>query len=219
MDRIGAEAVDRITTDGRSPRCCASPPTEVVPRLAGTTDEIDHDPARAGRRLHPGRAVAARRCAAWSTCCPPAATSTPSTPRRCRPGWPGRPVRRWPIRCWSATGPTRRLARIGRAVGVGHLGDAHLRRRHRRGACAAGCPAGLGRGVPPGDRPGADPAGRAGPAAHRRHRPDLRASSATPSRTWSRCSTTPCALVAGLDEADRAQLRPRPRPGRPRRAR
>ena len=48
----------------------------------------------------------------------------------------------------------RPLAAIGRAVGVGHLGDAHRGRRHRRSACAAGCPAGLGRRVATGGEPG-----------------------------------------------------------------
>ncbi len=38
----------------------------------------------------------------------------------------------------------RRLAALGRPVGVGHLGDAHLRRRHRRGARAARRAPGLG---------------------------------------------------------------------------
>ena len=42
-----------------------------------------------------------RRSAAWSTCCPPAATSTPSTPRPSRRGWPTRPARPWPSRCCS----------------------------------------------------------------------------------------------------------------------
>ena len=40
--------------------------------------------------------------------------------------------------------------------------------------------------------PRADPAGRTRQAAHRRDRAHLRASSATRSRTWSRCSTTRC---------------------------
>ena len=46
--------------------------------------EIDADPAGTRRPVHrrPGRR--AHRCAASSTCCRPAATSTPSTPRRCR---------------------------------------------------------------------------------------------------------------------------------------
>ena len=52
------------------------------------------------------RAPPARRCADWSTCCPPGATSTPSTPRRCRRGWPGKPVWRWRIRCLRATATT-----------------------------------------------------------------------------------------------------------------
>ena len=67
----------------------------------------------------------------------------------------------------------RRLAAVGRPVGVGHLGDADRRRRYRRSACAAGCPAGLGRRVAAGGRPRTDHARRARPAAHRRHRAHL----------------------------------------------
>ena len=77
---------------------------EVVPRLDATADEIDRaccTPSTAGSS-RPGRP--ARRCAGWSTCCRPAATSTPSTRRPCRRGWPGRPARRWPSRWSSATG-------------------------------------------------------------------------------------------------------------------
>ena len=59
-------------------------------------------------------------------------------------------------------------------VGVGHLRDAHLRRRHRRGAGAARRPAGVGRGVAPGQRARAGAAGRAGPPADRRDRADQR---------------------------------------------
>ncbi len=112
----------------------------------------------------------------------------------------------------------RRLAAVGRAVGVGHLGDAHRRRRHRRSACAAGCPADVGRGVAAGGRPGADRRRRAGPARGSTSPCASPGSSATRSRTWSPCSTTRCALVAGLDEPAESQLRPRPRAGRPRRA-
>ena len=36
----------------------------------------------------------------------PAATSTPSTRRRSRPGWPGTSAGRWPTRCWPGTAPT-----------------------------------------------------------------------------------------------------------------
>ena len=86
--------------------CCGSRPPRWCRGWRGTADEIDRGAARAGRRLRAGRAVRARRCAAWSTCCRPAATSTRSTPRRSRRGWPGRPGRRWPTRCSSATAPT-----------------------------------------------------------------------------------------------------------------
>ena len=76
----------------------------------------------------------------------------------------------------------RRLAALGRAVGVGHLGDADLRRRHRRGARAARRAAGVGRRVAPGDRPRGDRArpNWAGPASTSRC--GSPASSATPSR-------------------------------------
>ena len=64
-------------------------------------------PARAGRRLRPGRALGLPAPRAWSTCCRPGATSTPSTPRPSRRGWRTRPVRRWPSRWSSATSTTR----------------------------------------------------------------------------------------------------------------
>ena len=149
--------------------------------------------ARARRRVHRRRARRVRRCAGWSTCCRPGATSTPSIPRRCRRGWPGKPVWRWRIRCWTRyRDRLRRLAAIGRAVGVGYLGDAHLRRRHRRSARAARRPPGVGRRVAAGGRtwrrsrwPSWAVRASTSPCASP-------ASSATRSRTSSRCSTTPC---------------------------
>ena len=42
---------------------------------------------------------------------------------------------------------SRRVAAFGRPVRVGHVRDAHLRRRHRGGLRAARCAAGVGRGV------------------------------------------------------------------------
>ena len=72
--------------------------TEVVPRLRRTGDEIDavlH--ALDGGYVPAGPSGSPLR--AWSTCCRPAATSTPSTRRRSRPGWPTRPGRRWRTRC------------------------------------------------------------------------------------------------------------------------
>ena len=68
-------------------RGCAAPPVRSTRSCARWT--AGSSPP--GRRAH--------RCAAWSTCCPPVATSTPSTPRRCRPGWRGKPVWPWRIRC------------------------------------------------------------------------------------------------------------------------
>ena len=68
----------------------------------------------------------------------------------------------------------RTVAAIGRAFGVGHLGDAHRRRRHRRSPCAAGCSTRVGRRVAAGGGPRADSARRTRPAAHRRHGSDLR---------------------------------------------
>ena len=166
---------DRRTARRSASRMLRFAATEVVPRLAGTTDELDHGAARPGRRLRrrPGRR--ARRCAGWSTCCRPAATSTPSTRRRCRPGWPGRPVRRWPIRCSSATAPT--PASYPQSVGLSVWGTSAMR---TSGDDIAEVLALLG------VRPvwdeasrrviGLEPiaAGRAGPAAHRRHGADLR---------------------------------------------
>ena len=116
----GARAGDRAAGNGlgarrpstgspttpTSPPCCASRPTEVVPRLRQhrlrdrprSCGRSTADSSRRGRR--------ARRCAAWSTCCPPDATSTRSTPRRCRPDSPGKPVWPWQIRCSSGTART-----------------------------------------------------------------------------------------------------------------
>ena len=78
----------------------------------------------------------------------------------------------------------RRVAGLGRAVGLGHRRHAHRRRRRRRGAGPARGPAGLGRGQPPGHRPG----GRsrwpssAGPGST--WSCGSAGSSATRSRTW-----------------------------------
>ena len=81
--------------------------------------------ARARRRLHrrPGRR--ARRCAAWSTCCRPAATSTPSTRARSRRGWRGRPGRRWPSR--SSRSTSTRPATIPQSVGLSVWGTSAMR--------------------------------------------------------------------------------------------
>ncbi len=59
-------------------------------------------------------------------------------------------------------------------VGLGHVGDADLGRRHRRGAGPARGAPGMGRGLPPGRRAGGGEPRRTGPAADRRHGADLR---------------------------------------------
>ncbi len=127
----------------RAPRWCPAwpaPPTRSTARAA-----------RARRRLRarPGRA--ARRCAGWSTCCRPAATSTPSTRGRCpsRLAWEtGQAMADSLLERYRAD--TGECPRVGRPLGLGHRGDAHLRRRHRRGARPARRPPGLGRGLAPG---------------------------------------------------------------------
>ena len=146
----------------RSSRGCAGPatrsPTPCTPSTAASS--------------RPDRA--ARRSAGWSTCCPPAATSTPSTRRRSRPGWrtrTGQAMAESLLR--RHLDETGAVPAVGRPVGLGHLGHADQRRRHRRGAGPARCRpvwddasrrvTGLGRSP-----------GRAGPAPDRRHRPDLR---------------------------------------------
>ena len=93
------------TTTPRCSGCCASPPSRwcrgCVVRRTSSTPCCTRSTAGSCR---PGRR--ARRCAGWSTCCRPVATSTPSTRARCRRGWPGRPGRRWPRPCCSATSTT-----------------------------------------------------------------------------------------------------------------
>ncbi len=150
-------------------------------------------PARPRRRLRPGRARRAPRCAGWSTCCRPGATSTPSTraPCRRRLAWQtgvgdGRLAAPAPPR------RHRRLPDLGRPLGVGHLRDAHLRRRRRRGARAARRAPRLGRGLAPGLATCRSSRSRSWAARASTSRCGSPASSATPSRTSWRCSTTPC---------------------------
>ena len=96
-------AVDRLTDDAEaSPRCSGSPPPRWCrgfpapqPRSTRCCARWTAGSSRPGRPGH--------RCAGWSTCCPPDATSTPSTPKRCRRSWRGKPVWRWRIHCWPAT--------------------------------------------------------------------------------------------------------------------
>ena len=100
--------------DPQVQRVLAFAATQVVPRLARTTDELDavlHALDGGFVPAGPSGLAAAR---AWSTCCRPAATSTPSTRARCRRGWPGRPARRWPSR-WSSATSTRPAATPSRS--------------------------------------------------------------------------------------------------------
>ena len=152
------------------------------PALDRTPDEISAVLAALdGRWVPPGRA--GPRPGAWPTCCRPGATSTPSTPRRCPAGWPGRSGQGLADRLLD-----RHLAEEGRyprSGGAGRLGDrghAHRRRRRGRGPGPAGRPPGLAGGVGAGDRAGADPGRGAGPAPGRRGRCASPASSGTPFR-------------------------------------
>ena len=214
-----AEAVD---TTHRRPRrrraSCGSPPPRWCRGWQARPAEIDQILRALGRPVHRGRAVGltAARPGQRAAHRPqlllgrPQGGAVPAgVGNRCGDGG-------------FAAGPLPRrlrpLAAVGRAVGVGHLGDAHLGRRHRRSACAAGCPAGLGRRVAAGRRPGADPAGRTRQAAHRRDRAHLRL---LPRRLPARGhhARRRGATRRGPRRARRRQLRPRPRAGRPRRAR
>ena len=165
----------------------------------------------------PGRR--ARRCAAWSTCCPPAATSTPSTRRPCRPGWPGDTGQ-----AMADSLVQRYLDDTGdypRSVGLSVWGTSAMR---TSGDDIAEVLALIG------VRPVWDEASRrvtdlrrhpargARPAAHRRHRADLRL---LPGRLPARRRDARRRRPAGrrTRRAGRAELRPRARRGRPRRAR
>ena len=136
----------------RSRRCSHFAATEVVPRLARTTDEIDARAARARRRLRPGRPVrvAAARPGQRAADRPQLLLRRPEGDPVA--GWPGRPGQAMADSLVAAL--PRRDRRATRAsVGLSVWGtsrDAHRRRRHRRGARAARRAAGLGRGVPPG---------------------------------------------------------------------
>ena len=185
-------AVDALTDDPQVAAILRFAATEVVPRLAGTADEIDQvlraldgrfiaagpsgSPLRGlvnvlptGRNFYSVDPKAIPSRLAWET----GAALADSLLDRYRDDHGD-----WP----QSVGP----------VGVGHLGDAHLRRRHRRGACAARRSAGLGRRVAAGDRPRADAARQSSAGRASTSRCASPASSATPSRTSSRCSTTRC---------------------------
>ena len=106
--------------------------TEVVPRLAATGDEItgtlhalDGGFVPAGPSGSPLRGLV--------NVLPTGRNFYSVDPRPCRPGWPGRPARRWPTPCSQRyLTDTGELPAVGRPVGVGHRRHAHLRRRRRR---------------------------------------------------------------------------------------
>ena len=133
----------------------------------------------------------------------------------------GRPVaagvgdraRRWPSRCSSATArDTRRVPALGRPVASG--APARCARPATTSPRCWRCSASARSGTRPSRRvtgararsPSTSWAARAStsPCASP-------ASSATPSRTCWRCSTTPCSWSPALDEPAEQQLRPRPR--------
>ena len=190
----------RASPPSRSCRGWPAPPTSSTPCCTPST-------AASSRPDRP-----ARRCAAWSTCCRPAATSTPSTRAPSRRGWPTRPASAMADSLLRAL--PRRDRRATRARSASRSGarqrDADVRRRHRRGARAARRPARVGRGVAPGQRPRRRPARRAGPPADRRHRAHLRL---LPRRLPARRRDARRRGPAGrrARRAGRAELRPRPR--------
>ncbi len=115
-----------------------------------------------------------------------------------RPGWPGRPARRWPTRCSSATWPTPASTRGRWACRSGapprcappattsprcSRCSASARSGTRRHAAVSGLRAGR-RSASSAGRASTSPSGSA-------------ASSGTRSRTWSPCSTTRCGWWPG----------------------
>ena len=213
-------AARRCTTTRRCSGCCAFA-ADRGRAAAGRHDRrARRRAARPRRRLRPRRPVAARRCAGWSTCCRPAATSTPSTRGRCPRGWPGRPGQAMADSLLAAL--PRRHRRLPASVGLSVWGtsrDAHLRRRHRRGARAARRAARVGRGVAPRQRTSSvvplDELGR--PRIDVTVRISGFFRDAFPHVVAMLDDAV--RLVADLDEPRRAQLRARPRARRPRRAR
>ena len=125
----------------------------------------DHrHPARPGRRIRTGRSVgfAAPRPGQRAAHRPQLLLRRPQG-HPVAAGLPDRPGD-GRVAAAAASRGDRGVSAVGRPVGVGHLGHADQRRRHRRGAGPARRDAGLGRGFAPGHRTGADPAGRARPA-------------------------------------------------------
>ena len=177
--RRGDRAVDAIEARPRGPRRAdgegrlgrrAAPPScTTTPRCSGcwrsprprscrgwprTTDELDAVAARPRRRLHPRRSVrlAAARPGQRAADRPQLLHRRPAG--GARRGWPGRPGQAMADslveRYLDDTGGY--PASVGLSV-WGTSRDAHLRRRHRRGARAARRTPRVGRGVAPGHRP------------------------------------------------------------------
>lgn len=192
---------------------------EVVPRLAATTDEIDHAVHALMRRIRPRGAVrlAAARTGQRPADRPQLLLRRPQG-RAQQAGLGDRPG---PRRFAPGALPRRQrrpVAEVRRPLSVGHECDAHLRRRCGRGAGAAGRPAGVGRRLAPGDGPGTRAARPAGPPARRCHPAHQRL---LPGRL------PPCRRAAGRRRTARrvpggerrGQLHPGTHPRRPRRTR
>ena len=208
----------RCTTTRRSTGSCGFAATQVVPRLARTTDELDavlH--ALDGGFVPAGPSGSPLR--GLVNVLPTGRNFYTVDPRAV----PSRLA--WETGSAMADSLVQRyLDETGaypESVGLSVWGtsrDAHVRRRHRRGARAARRTAGVGRGLPPGRRPGGRAARGAGPAPDRRDRADLRL---LPRRLPARGGDARRRRPAGrrARRAARPELRARPRPGRPRRAR
>ena len=163
---------------------------QVVPRLAPDHRRARRRTARAGRRLRPRRALRL-----------PAARTRQRAPDRPQL-LHGRPARRavpagLGDRCRDGRLPRpalprrhRRLPGVRRPLGLGHVRDAHVRRRHRRGPRPARRSAHVGHGLAPRRRPGGRAARGARPSAHRRDGPDLRLLPRRVPARRSPCSTT-----------------------------
>ncbi len=169
-----ADAADALHDDPEVQRVLRFAATQVVPRLTSTTDELDAVLHALDGRFHPCRSVRVAAARAGQR-----AADRPQLLHRRPAGGPvaaGVGDRAGDGRVAGASLPRRhRLApRVGRPQRVGHQRDAHLGRRHRRGAGAARCPAGVGRGLAASERPARRTPRGAGAAAHRRDRADLR---------------------------------------------
>ncbi len=140
---------------------------------AGAGGDDRRDRRGAGRPRRPVRGARAERRAeprAWPTCCRPAATSTPSTPRPCRRrlAWdvgsaPGRPAARAPPGRGGPATPRRSAWWCGARAPCAPAATTSPR-RWRCSGCGR-----LGRGERAGDRARAHDRRGAGPAPGRRH--------------------------------------------------